>query len=127
MVWSVAGRKQQGRSKANTYCARTHNDLHPQPKPASIKQNRLDFFLDPDSTQYRSILEMAEGFWYIDDRPADRPPGWTRVYMSATVKVNSLVPLWLVEYAAERALKRASSWLKPWVEQRAWEKEEQKQ
>lgn len=80
-------------------------------------QNRLDFYLDPDSTQYRSILEMAEGFWFIDDRPADRPKGWTRVYMSATVKVNNLVPMWLVEYAAERALKRATSWLKPYVEQ----------
>lgn len=60
---------------------------------------------------------MAEGFWFIDDRPADRPKGWTRVYMSATVKVNNLVPMWLVEYAAERALKRATSWLKPYVEQ----------
>ncbi len=86
----------------------------PTPHPP---QNRLDFYLDPDSEQYRSILEMAEGFWFIDDRPADRPEGWTRVYMSATVKVNSLVPMWLVEYAAERALKRATSWLKPYVEQ----------
>lgn len=82
------------------------------------QENRLDFYLDPDSDQYRSILEMAEGFWYIEDRPADRPEGWTRVYMSATVKVNNLVPMWLVEYAAERALKRATSWLKPFVEQR---------
>lgn len=81
------------------------------------EENRLDFYLDPDSAQYRSILEMAEGFWFIDDRPADRPKGWTRVYMSATVKVNNLVPMWLVEYAAERALKRATSWLKPYVEQ----------
>ncbi|KAM3572230.1 hypothetical protein VYU27_005764 [Nannochloropsis oceanica] len=81
------------------------------------EENRLDFYLDPDSTQYRSILEMAEGFWFIDDRPADRTEGWTRVYMSATVKVNNLVPMWLVEYAAERALKRATSWLKPYVEQ----------
>ena len=38
--------------------------------------------------------------------------------MMATVKVNSLVPLWLVEYASERALKRATAWLKPWVEER---------
>jgi hypothetical protein len=80
-------------------------------------QNRLNFYLDPDCQQYRSILEMAEGFWYIEDQPADRPEGWTRVYMSATVKVNSLVPMWLVDYAAERALKRATSWLKPYVEQ----------
>lgn len=100
-----------------------HSPSHQPTTPPNPKQNRLDFFLDPDSTQYRSILEMAEGSWYIDDRPADRPPGWTRVYMSATVKVNSLVPVWLVEYAAERALKRATSWLKPWVEQRAWEKQ----
>ncbi|TFJ85678.1 hypothetical protein NSK_003186 [Nannochloropsis salina CCMP1776] len=81
------------------------------------EENRLNFYLDPDCQQYRSILEMAEGFWYIEDQPADRPEGWTRVYMSATVKVNSLVPMWLVDYAAERALKRATSWLKPYVEQ----------
>lgn len=89
----------------------------PHNPPPFPPQNRLDFYLDPDSTQYRSILEMAEGFWFIDDRPADRTEGWTRVYMSATVKVNNLVPMWLVEYAAERALKRATSWLKPYVEQ----------
>lgn len=99
----------------------THVVLPPPPPPFPPSfppsQNRLDFYLDPDSTQYRSILEMAEGFWFIDDRPGDRPEGWTRVYMSATVKVNNLVPMWLVEYAAERALKRATSWLKPYVEQ----------
>ncbi len=100
--------------------------FHHRP-PTDDQQNRLEFFLDPDSSQYRSILEMAEGTWYIDDRPADRPAGWTRVYMSATVKVNSLVPLWLVEYAAERALKRATAWLKPYVEQRTWEKKERLQ
>jgi len=91
--------------------------LPPSLPPSLHPKNRLDFYLDPDSAQYRSILEMAEGFWFIDDRPADRPKGWTRVYMLATVKVNNLVPMWLVEYAAERALKRATSWLKPYVEQ----------
>lgn len=67
-------------------CISAHQN--PFPSFSFSLQNRLDFFLDPDSTQYRSILEMAEGFWYIDDRPADRPPGWTRVYMAATVKVK---------------------------------------
>jgi hypothetical protein len=36
--------------------------------------------------------------------------------MIATVKVNHLVPLWLVEYAADRALTRATAWLKPFIE-----------
>ena len=80
------------------------------------EDSRLDFFLDPDAAQYENILEMAEGFWFVDERPSDRPEGYTRVYMVATVKVNSLVPLWLVEYAAERAFKRATSWFQPYIE-----------
>jgi hypothetical protein len=43
--------------------------------------------------------------------------------MTATVKVNSLVPLWLVEYAADRALKRATAWLKPFVEKQYFPKQ----
>lgn len=35
-------------------------------------QNRLEFYLDPDADHYGNILEMAEGFWYIDDKPTDR-------------------------------------------------------
>lgn len=32
--------------------------------------------------------------------------------------------MWLVDYAAERALKRATAWLKPHVEQQSWEKKQ---
>lgn len=35
-------------------------------------QNVLEFYLDPDTDQYRSILETAEGFWYIDENPEGR-------------------------------------------------------
>ena len=47
----------------------------PVPCRRCCTQNRLDFFLDPDTDQYGNILEMAEGFWYIEDRPPDRYAG----------------------------------------------------
>jgi hypothetical protein len=40
--------------------------------PLALGQGRLDFYLDPNADQYGNIMEMAEGFWFVDDRPADR-------------------------------------------------------
>lgn len=51
---------------------RVHRSPDPVCAGVGAVQNRLEFFLDPDADQYGNILEMAEGFWYIDDRPSDR-------------------------------------------------------
>lgn len=42
-------------------------------------------------------------------------PGHVRVWFGAAVKVSRLVPSMVVDYAAGRALKRATSWLAPAV------------
>ena len=87
--------------------------------------NRLDFSLDDDRSNYGSILELAQGFWYVEQSPNFyldpkdniRKPK-SRIYLCADVKVNRFVPMWLVEYASERALSRATSWIIPHFEKR---------
>ena len=42
--------------------------------------------------------------------------GFTRVYLLAGLQVSSALPKFIVDYAAERAMPRATKWLKPEVE-----------
>ncbi|CAM9481300.1 unnamed protein product, partial [Chrysoparadoxa australica] len=49
-------------------------------------------------------------------RAEQRGKGYTRVWMKAEVETSPLVPPFIVDYAARRALPRASSWLRPMCE-----------
>lgn len=42
--------------------------------------------------------------------------GWTRVYLLCEVKISRALPSFIVDYAADRAMPRATTWLKPRVE-----------
>ena len=72
----------------------------------------VKFSLDADKPNL--VLKKAGGFWYVEDA-ADRP-GYTRVYLSASVACSVFVPTLIVDYAAARALPRATSWLRPFFE-----------
>ena len=73
------------------------------------------FELDPDCTKAgRAVLREATGFFFVES-PPDRP-GYSRVWLCAEVDVNRFVPGVIVDYAAGRALPRASNWLKPTCE-----------
>ncbi|CAM9315574.1 unnamed protein product [Ectocarpus sp. 4 AP-2014] len=77
--------------------------------------NMVQFELDPDCTKAgRAVLREATGFFYVES-PPDRP-GFSRVWMLAKVDVNRIVPGAIVDYAAGRALPRASKWIKPTCE-----------
>ena len=60
------------------------------------------------------VLRQADGFWYVE-KIIDRP-GYSRVWLSASVVASRLIPTIIVDYAAMRALPRATSWLQPYFE-----------
>jgi len=70
----------------------------------------IKFSLDPSRPNL--VLRQADGFWYVE-KLADRP-GYSRVWLSASVVASRLIPTVIVDYAAKRALPRASSWLQPY-------------
>ncbi|CAM9999610.1 unnamed protein product [Discosporangium mesarthrocarpum] len=80
------------------------------------EENLVRFELDPDCTKAgRAVLREATGFFFVET-PPDLEPGYSRVWMRAKVDVNRFVPGAIVDYAAGRALPRASKWIKPTCE-----------
>jgi ribosome-associated toxin RatA of RatAB toxin-antitoxin module len=78
-------------------------------------QRLLKFSLDEN--QINLVVKEAEGFWHVQV-PADRPAGYCRVYLSAQVLTDTMVPSLILDYAVSRALSRATKWLKPFFVQR---------
>eukprot|EP00592_Proboscia_alata_P007899 CAMPEP_0194367044 /NCGR_PEP_ID=MMETSP0174-20130528/15156_1 /TAXON_ID=216777 /ORGANISM="Proboscia alata, Strain PI-D3" /LENGTH=655 /DNA_ID=CAMNT_0039142607 /DNA_START=48 /DNA_END=2015 /DNA_ORIENTATION=- len=80
------------------------------------------FTLDPACTN--PVLKAAKGVWHTQP-DIDGRKGVTRVWLLCDLKVSSLLPRFIVDYAAKKAMPRASSWLKPQVEAAAslWLKE----
>ena len=81
------------------------------------------FTLDPASTNM--VLKYAKGIWYTQSNP-DGKEGHTRVWLLCELRVSRLLPQWIVDYAAARAMPRATTWLKPQTEAAAmlWLKDE---
>ena len=65
-----------------------------------------------DDTRQNMVFREAQGFWYVE-QPSDRPFGWSRVYLSASIVASPLFPSLFMDYAASRALPRASKWIQP--------------
>jgi len=74
------------------------------------------FDLDPSSSKH--VLREASGSWHVEQAPGDHP-GRSRVWLRVMLRASAVLPHWLLDYASERALRRASSWLRPHVE-RLW-------
>jgi len=77
------------------------------------KGDYMIFTLDPASTNM--VLKYAKGIWYTESNP-DGKEGYTRVWLLCELKVSRILPQWIVDYAAARAMPRATSWLKPQTE-----------
>lgn len=73
----------------------------------------MEFTLDPSCTNV--VLKGAKGTWYTEENPDGRE-GFTRVYLLAGLQISRALPKFIVDYAAERAMPRATKWLKPEVE-----------
>mmetsp|Transcript_2975 Transcript_2975/g.6360 ORF Transcript_2975/g.6360 Transcript_2975/m.6360 type:complete len:606 (-) Transcript_2975:414-2231(-) len=77
------------------------------------KGDYMIFTLDPASTNM--ALKYAKGIWHTESNP-DGKEGYTRVWLLCELRVSRLLPQWIVDYAAARAMPRATTWLKPQVE-----------
>ncbi len=75
--------------------------------------DHMIFTLDPASTNM--VLKYAKGIWYTQSNP-DGKEGYTRVWLLCELRVSRLLPQWIVDYAAARAMPRATTWLKPQTE-----------
>lgn len=72
------------------------------------------FTLDPACTN--AVLKNAKGVWHTQSNPDGRGDEYTRVWLLCELGVSSLLPQWITDYAAKRAMPRATTWLKPNVE-----------
>ena len=77
------------------------------------KGDYMIFTLDPASRNM--VLKYAKGIWYTQRNP-DGKEGYTRVWLLCELRVSRFLPQWIVDYAAARAMPRATTWLKPQVE-----------
>lgn len=76
--------------------------VHPQ-------EGLIRFSLDEDRPNL--VMRRTDGFWYVE--PVPNRPQYTRVWLSAEIVVSSVVPTMIVDYAACRALPRATRWIQP--------------
>jgi len=74
----------------------------------------LIFQLDDESRNF--VLKKAKGVWYTESKADGLAEGYTRVWLLAELRVSSLLPRMIVDYAAKKAFPRATSWIKPHVE-----------
>lgn len=65
-----------------------------------------------DAAKPNLVLRTADGFWYVESLP--NQPQRTRVWLSANILASSLIPSVIVDYAAYKALPRATTWLQPY-------------
>lgn len=78
------------------------------------KERTIKFALNPN--RVNPVFSRAAGFWHVE-APTDRPNGYSRVYLSASISVSRFVPPFLLDYAASKALPRASTWIRPYFEE----------
>lgn len=68
-----------------------------------------------DESCARLVLQEASGTWLVETAPGGNA-NRSRVFFQMTLKATRWLPVWLVNYAAERAMWRATFWLKPYME-----------
>jgi len=79
--------------------------------------NMLEFKMDPERPA--PFLEDVRGFWYLENVISDSDVARTRIWLVADMACSALLPTAIIDYASARALPRATSWLKPVMEELA--------
>jgi len=74
-------------------------------------QNMLTF--EMDKKRPAPFLEEARGFWYLEKEESEGEEPRTRIWLVADIACSQLLPTAIVDYAAARALPRATTWLQP--------------
>lgn len=87
------------------------------------------FDLDLDEAGAGALMQEASGVWRVEEAPGSTASGGagagvgvgrrSRVTLRVSLNASPWLPLWLIDYAAERALRRGTAWLKPHME-RLW-------
>jgi len=80
----------------------------------NFKAGFVKFDLDPKVSAM--MLQDVAGFWHVEMLD-DHPNVLSRVWLKVDLRAASWLPHWLIDYASERALGRATAWLKPNVEE----------
>lgn len=62
-----------------------------------------------DQNRPNPVISKVEGYWFV--QLPDGREGYSRVWLYANVVASRLVPSFIVDYAASRALPRATEWL----------------
>ena len=73
----------------------------------------LQFRLNPNRPN--PVFNEAQGFWHVE-APEERPEGYSRVYLSASIVASRLLPPFMLNYASSKALPRATTWLQPFFQ-----------
>ena len=81
-----------------------------RPHPAG---HYMEFSLDKACRNV--VLKDAKGIWYTECNPDGRQ-GYTRIWLLCELSVSRVLPTFIVDYAAKRAMPRASNWIHPVVE-----------
>ena len=81
-----------------------------RPHPAG---HYMEFTLDKACRNV--VLKDAKGIWYTECNPDGRT-GYTRIWLLCELSVSRVLPTFIVDYAAKRAMPRASNWIQPVVE-----------
>lgn len=76
----------------------------------SNDERLIQFMLD--TSRVNLVFKEAQGFWHVQI-PKDRPEGYCRVYLSAHVVADSMIPSPILDYAVSCALSKATRWVKP--------------
>ena len=63
-------------------------------------------------TIFISLICLPLLFYFYNTNLQD----YTRVWLLCEVQVSRLLPQWITDYAARRAMPRATTWLRPQVE-----------
>lgn len=74
------------------------------------KDRTIKFRLNPNRSN--PVFNDAQGFWHVE-QPEERPDGYSRVYLSASIVASRLLPPFILDYASAKALPRASTWIQP--------------
>jgi len=64
-----------------------------------------------DRSRSNLVFKKADGFWFIQADPSNASR--CRVWLYASIVCSRIVPTWIVDYAACRALPRATNWIRP--------------
>ena len=75
------------------------------------KQRIVKFGLDTNKPNF--VMRKADGYWFVES-VMNGEIEKSRVYLSANIVASRLVPTLIVDYAASRALPRATKWLQPY-------------